>query len=252
MSVLFISDLHLCRSRPEINRIFFDFLAGRARGAKALYILGDLFDYWAGDDDLADPFNAAVAGALAQCAVSTPVYFMRGNRDFLIGERFAAAAGTSLLEDPTLIEADGVPTLLAHGDALCTDDSAYQRFREEVRSRAWIESFLATPLAERKREIEALREQSEREKRHKPAAIMDVNAEAAASLLREHNYPRLIHGHTHRPAQHLHTLDGRRCERWVLAAWHERGSVLVCERGSCRVEDLGFRIQDSGPRIQGS
>jgi len=242
MSVLFISDLHLSRSRPETSQIFVDFLAGRARAAEALYILGDLFDYWAGDDDLADPFNAAVAGALAQCSASTPVYFLRGNRDFLIDERFAATAGIRLVGDPTLIDVHGVPTLVTHGDALCTDDPAYQRFRAEVRSRAWIDSFLAMPLAERRRKIETLREQSEREKRHKPAAITDVNAEAVAALLREHNYPRLIHGHTHRPARHSHTADGRRCERWVLGAWYDRGSVLVCERGICRIEDLGSRI----------
>ena len=112
MSVLFISDLHLTRSRPETSQIFVDFLAGRARAAEALYILGDLFDYWAGDDDLADPFNAAVAGALAQCSASTPVYFLRGNRDFLIDERFAATAGIRLVGDPTLIDVDGVPTLV--------------------------------------------------------------------------------------------------------------------------------------------
>jgi UDP-2,3-diacylglucosamine hydrolase len=241
MSVLFISDLHLCESRPEINRIFFDFLARRALEAKALYILGDLFDYWAGDDDLADPFNAAVARALAQCARSTPVYLVHGNRDFLIGEGFAAASGIHLLGDPTLIEAEGALMLLTHGDALCTDDDPYQRFRAEVRSRAWIDSFLARPLAERKQEIEALREQSEREKRQKAAAIMDVNAQAVASLLREHNYPRLIHGHTHRPAQHLHTVDGRRCERWVLGAWYEGGNVLVCDGSQCRVEEIGRR-----------
>ncbi|MBI2960610.1 MAG: UDP-2,3-diacylglucosamine diphosphatase [Betaproteobacteria bacterium] len=240
MSVLFISDLHLCKSRPGINGIFLDFLAGRARRAQALYILGDLFDYWAGDDDLADALNAAVAEALAQCAAAMPVFLLRGNRDFLIGSRFAAAAGVRLLDEPALIEVDRSPALLAHGDALCTDDVEYQRFRAQVRSPDWINSFLAKPLSERRHEIEALRSQSEREKQRKSAAIMDANAEAVASLLRAHGYPRLIHGHTHRPARHEHIVDGRHCERWVLGAWYSGGSVLVCEPNGWRVDQLGI------------
>jgi UDP-2,3-diacylglucosamine hydrolase len=240
MSVLFVSDLHLSKSRPEISRIFLDFLAGAACRARALYILGDLFDYWPGDDDLADPLHAAVAKALARCSASTPVRLLRGNRDFLIGERFAEAAGARLLDDPALTEVDDVPTLLAHGDTLCTDDTAYQEFRARVRSPAWIGSFLARPLAERKHEIEKLREQSEREKQRKAAAIMDVNAEAVGALLRAHGYPRLIHGHTHRPARHVHVVDGRPCERWVLGAWYGGGSVLVCEPNNWRAEELGL------------
>jgi UDP-2,3-diacylglucosamine hydrolase len=236
--ILYVSDLHLCSSRPEINRIFFDFLAGPARRAQALYILGDLFEYWAGDDDLSEPFNASVAGALAQYAQSRPLYLMRGNRDFLIGERFGAATGAKLIDEPARIEIEGTPTLLAHGDTLCTDDLEYQRFRAEVRSTAWIEAFLATPLAARKREIKALRSRSEREKRVKSAAVMEVNVDAVAMLLRAHGYPRLIHGHTHRPAQHIHEVDGRRCERWVLADWYAGGSALCCDAFGCRTETI--------------
>ena len=227
MAVLFVSDLHLCPSRPTIHRLFLDFLSGPARGAEALYILGDLFEYWAGDDDLPDPFNASIATALAACVTSgVKMFFMRGNRDFLVGERFAGAAGVTLLADPTLIDLRGQPTLLTHGDDLCTDDTAYQDFRRKVRAPAWIDDFLAQPLRERKREIARLRALSETEKKKKPAAIMDVNAGAVADLLRRHGYPRLIHGHTHRPAQHEHLVDGRRCERWVLADWYEHGSYL--------------------------
>jgi UDP-2,3-diacylglucosamine hydrolase len=226
--ILFISDLHLCSSRPEINRIFFDFLAGPARRAQALYILGDLFEYWAGDDDISDPFNASVAGALRACAAQIPVYVMHGNRYFLLGQRFADAAGVRLIDDPHLADCNGVATLLTHGDALCTDDADYMRFRAEVRSMQWIDAFLATPLPERKAKIEALRRESEAQKKRKPSGIMDVNAGAVLALLRERGYPRLIHGHTHRPGCHEHLVDARRCERWVLADWYASGSYLSC------------------------
>ena len=229
MAVLFVSDLHLSPSRPRIVEQCVAFLAGTARRAEALYILGDLFEYWAGDDDLADPFNAEVIEALRGCAAATPVSVMHGNRDFLLGERFAAAAGARILPDPTTIDLYGTPTLLVHGDTACTDDHAYQRFRAEVRAPGWIETFLAMPLAERKARIDALRSESMAEKRLKTDAIMDVNLGAIEALLREHGYPRLIHGHTHRPARHEHVVDGRRCERWVLADWYERASYLRCD-----------------------
>ena len=226
--ILFVSDLHLCSSRPEICRIFFDFLAGPARRAESLYILGDLFEYWAGDDDAGDPLNASVIAALRSCAAASPVYVMHGNRDFLLGDRFARTAAVQLIEDPILIDCGGGQTLLTHGDALCTDDADYMRFRAEVRSQQWIDAFLATPLPVRKAKIEALRRESEAEKKRKPKEIMDVSADAVAKLLREHGYPRLIHGHTHRPAMHEHLVDAHRCERWVLADWYASGSYLRC------------------------
>ena len=226
--ILVVSDLHLCSSRPEICRIFFDFLAGPARRAEALYILGDLFEYWAGDDDAGDPFNASVITALRGCVGAVPVFVMHGNRDFLLGPRFADAAAVRLIEDPILIDCGGVRTLLTHGDTLCTDDADYMRFRAEVRSRQWTDAFLATALPDRKAKIEALRRESEMEKRRKPPEIMDANGEAVATLLRAHGYPRLIHGHTHRPAKHEHLVDARRCERWVLADWYASGSYLSC------------------------
>ena len=229
--ILFISDLHLCSSRPETCRIFFDFLAGPARRADALYILGDLFEYWAGDDDIDDPFNAGIVEALRTCAAHVPVQLMHGNRDFLLGDRFARTAAVQLIEDPVLIDCGGTPTLLTHGDAMCTDDADYMRFRAEVRSKRWIEAFLATALPERKAKIEALRRESEAEKKRTPEGIMDVNANAVATLLREHGYPRLIHGHTHRPATHEHLVDAHRCERWVLADWYASGSYLRCAGG---------------------
>ena len=226
--ILFVSDLHLCSSRPEICRIFFDFLAGPARRADALYILGDLFEYWAGDDDAGDPFNASVIAALRGCTGAAPLFVMHCNRDFLLGPRFADAAGVRLVKDPVLVDCNGVATLLTHGDALCTDDAAYMQFRAEVRTKAWVDAFLATPLPDRKVKIEALRRESEAEKKRKPREIMDVNAAAVATLLGAHGYPRLIHGHTHRPAIHEHLVDGHRCERWVLADWYASGSYLRC------------------------
>lgn len=239
MSTLFISDLHLCTSRPQSNRSFFGFLEREARGARALYILGDLFEYWAGDDDLDDPFNATVAAALARLVASgVPTYLMHGNRDFVIGAAFARASGVALLPDPTLLPLYGLPTLLMHGDTLCTLDNDYQAFRREARSEAWIRNLLHQPLAERKAKIEALRRESEREKRGKPAQIMDVAPAEVEATLRRHGYPRLIHGHTHRPARHLHTVDGHVCERWVLADWYRGGSYLACDESGCRAVQL--------------
>ncbi len=239
MPTLFISDLHLCSGRPQIDRTFFGFLEREARSASALYILGDLFEYWAGDDDLDDPFNASVAAALARLTASgVPAYLMHGNRDFVIGEAFARASGVSLLPDPVLLDLYGQPVLLTHGDTLCTLDREYQAFRREARSETWIRRMLQKPLAERKAAIEALRRQSEQEKRSKPAEIMDVAPAEVEAMLRRHGYPRLIHGHTHRPARHLHTVDGHLCERWVLADWYQTGSYLACDESGCRAVQL--------------
>ncbi len=236
---LFISDLHLCANRPQINRIFFDFLEREARAAQALYILGDLFEYWAGDDDLEDPFNASVIRALATLAgCGVPVYLMHGNRDFLIGEAFAQASRVTQLPDPTLLSLHGQSVLLMHGDTLCTLDEEYQAFRRMARSAPWIANLLAQPLAERKAAIELLRQKSELEKHRKLAEIMDVAPAAVDEILRRYGYPRLIHGHTHRPALRVHTVDGRTCERWVLADWYQTGSYLACDESGCRAVQL--------------
>lgn len=233
-STLFVSDLHLSPERPQTTRIFEDFTRRVAPGAEALYILGDLFEYWAGDDDLADPHHASVAAALASLRRDgTAVYIMHGNRDFLMAEGFADAARARLIPDPALIDLYGTPTLLTHGDTLCSDDTAYLAFRARVREPAWQADFLALPLAARKAEIEALRCRSETDKRQKPAAEMDVHPDTVAAVLRGHGYPRLIHGHTHRPARHLHRVDGHDCERWVLDSWHDRGSYLRCDAAGC-------------------
>lgn len=235
--VLFISDLHLSADRPQISRLFFDFLKQRAVSASALYILGDLFDYWAGDDDCGAPFNQGVIAALAALgARAVAVYFMPGNRDFLVQEEFSRRAGLTILTDPTTISLFGTPTLLMHGDTLCTDDHEYMMFRAQVRSERWAQDFLSKPLPTRNAIIAGLRRQSEEQKRIKAAAIMDVNAVSVNAVLAGNGYPRLIHGHTHRPARHEHIVDGHFCERWVLADWYERGGVLVCDEQGCRLD----------------
>ncbi len=238
MHSIFVSDLHLCTTRPAINKVFFEFLRSPAAQAEALYILGDLFEYWAGDDD-DDPFNASVLSALRELSDrGVKLYLMHGNRDFLIGDRFTAACHARLLPDPTLVNLYGTPTLLVHGDTLCTDDLEYQTFRTQVRNPDFQREFLAQPLAERKQKIEKMRAQSEATKKVKPEAIMDVAPATVEAVLREHRYPRLIHGHTHRPALHQHTVDGHRCERWVLADWYTSGSYLRCDVAGCRVIKL--------------
>lgn len=220
--IYFLSDLHLSAATPGIARRFLAFLDGPACGADAVYILGDLFEAWAGDDDLGDPFNAGIIDALRRLADSgTEIGFIPGNRDFLVGPQFAAAAGVNLLADPTILSLPTWQFILSHGDQLCTDDIAYQNFRHEVRSPAWCDTFLAKPLAERKALIAAMRQQSMHNKKNKSASIMDVNIGTTDDFLREYGYATLIHGHTHRPAQHDHIVDGIHCERWVLSDWHE-------------------------------
>jgi len=224
---LFIADLHLGETHPLTSERFLRFLGDTAPKAEALYILGDLFEYWAGDDDLDTPFHRRISAALAGLAAGgTRLFIMHGNRDFLMDQAMARACCATLLADPTCLDLYGTPTLLTHGDALCTGDTAYQQFRATVRSSDWRTRFLAWPLTERKAQIERLRQQSEESKQQKSMAIMDANEEAIKDLLRRHGYPRLIHGHTHRPARHLHHLDGHTAERWVLGDWDTRPNAL--------------------------
>lgn len=238
--ILFISDLHLCQERPRTTQLFLDFLSREASQAVALYILGDLFEYWAGDDDTGNPCHQTVISAMRSVTEGgTSIFVMRGNRDVLMGDAFAEASGAQLLLDPTLIDLYGMRALLTHGDALCTDDVEYQQFRRMVREPKWQQDFLKLPLAQRKAQIEALRSRSEEAKAYKAEAIMDVNQDAVAECLRMHGYPSLlIHGHTHRPARHPLEIDGRRCERIVLADWGDTGSCLVCTEQGCEVTVL--------------
>lgn len=231
---LFISDLHLSAKQPQYAQVFLHFMQHTAPRAEALYILGDLFEYWAGDDDLDDPLHQQIIHAMHTLAASgTRLFIMHGNRDLLMGKALEQASGATLLTDPTLLDLYGTPTLISHGDALCTDDVAYQTYRNQVHDAEWQQLFLAQPLAQRKKQIEQLRARSENEKQSKSSAIMDVNTEAVEELLREHGYPRLIHGHTHRPMHILHHLDGFTCERWVLGDWHDTGNTLRCVPEGC-------------------
>ena len=237
---LFISDLHLCDSRPHITQAFHQFLDKTASKAQALYILGDLFEYWAGDDSIL--FNAhqpSIHALLSLTLKGVPIFLMHGNRDFLLGEGFEKATGVKILPDPSLITLYGKPVLLSHGDTLCTDDVAYQQFRAEVRSKTWKAEFLNKPLSDRVAYIEQLRAQSEQAKSSKSMQIMDVNPTAVDDLLREYYCPPLfIHGHTHRPNKHLHLIEGKACERWVLGDWYEQGSYIKLDKNGCKSQKL--------------
>ena len=235
---LFVADLHLDESRPGIIAQFERLLDTVAPGADALYILGDLFDAWAGDDDLADPFNAGVCATLkALKQAGTQTFFLPGNRDFLVGADFAVAAGIALLADETVVDLGGVPTLLLHGDTLCTGDTAYQAFRAQVRDPAWQRAALTRPVAERLAIAQDLREKSEGAKQGKAMAIMDAAPEAVERAFAQSGCTQMIHGHTHRPARHVHRVAGIERVRWVLADWYERASYLEASPEGLRTVD---------------
>jgi UDP-2,3-diacylglucosamine hydrolase len=233
---LFVSDLHLSDTRPGVTRLCLRFLAEVAPRAETLFVLGDLFEFWVGDDTIEEPLNREVTGAMRRVAEGgTALHFMHGNRDFLAGNGFAAAAGAALLADPTTVDLYGTRTLLMHGDTMCTDDQAYQAFRVHVRNPDVQRRFLALPVDGRRAQVGQARSRSEQQKQEKSADIMDVTPSAVDAALRAAGYPpRLIHGHTHRPGRHEHVVDGHECERWVLADWHERGEYL-------RVDDSGVK-----------
>ncbi len=213
---LFISDLHLQESHPRTLDAFFRFLEEHARHTRQLYLLGDIFEYWAGDDDLDTPFNARIVAALRALADNgVALFWMAGNRDFLVGEGFAAAAGLTRLEEPHVLDVKGQRIVLVHGDAECTLDTRYMEFRAMVRQPAWQAQFLAMPLAQRKTIIAGLREGSREAHTTKSYEIMDVTPDAIDALLDATGAQVLIHGHTHRPAVHRH---GARL-RYVLPDW---------------------------------
>ncbi|MHB1587616.1 MAG: UDP-2,3-diacylglucosamine diphosphatase [Acidiferrobacteraceae bacterium] len=239
MTDLLISDLHLSPARPAIVRLFCDFLDHRARAASTLYILGDLFEYWIGDEGVAEPaVRPIIQGIQALTDSGVAVFLMHGNRDFLIGARFAEVTGAELLPDPFPTELAGSPVVLTHGDMLCTDDVDYQRFRSEIRRPEWIRNFLDKSVAERIAMAEQYRELSKNATSMKPADIMDVNPEAVTRLMREYAVHCLIHGHTHRPAHHRFMLDGANASRIVLGDWYEHGSVLECGPNGFTLERL--------------
>ena len=235
---LFVSDLHLDATRPQITRLFLDMLDTLGRNADAIYILGDLFDTWHGDDD-DNPLGYAITDGLRACVVSgTPVHLLHGNRDFLIGEQFVARTGCRLLDDPVRIDLYGTPVLLMHGDILCTNDVDYQAFRSGVRSHRWQQDFLRQSLQARRDMVQTLREKCRASAREKPDSIRDVNPETVVRFMTEHGVQQLIHGHTHRPGIHEFDIAGKPARRMVLGDWYRHGCLLECTPRGCRLRDI--------------
>ena len=236
---LFIADLHLCAAQTETVRAFASFMAGPARRAERLFVLGDLFEYWAGDDDLDAPFNDHVCEQFTRARdAGLKIYFLAGNRDFLIDGGFAKRAGVTLISEPHEVSLGQRRAIILHGDTLCTDDHAYQAFRAQVRSIEWQQAFLEKPLDVRKSIIEGVREHSKAGKQTKSAAIMDVNEQAVHDVFRASGVRLMIHGHTHRPATHRHDVDGRQCERWVLSDWHGTAPYVESIDGTLHRREL--------------
>ena len=237
--ILFISDLHLSPRSPGATALFLRFLAGRARQAEALYILGDLFEVWVGDD-IDDAYHTAIISALrAASDAGLKIHLMHGNRDFALGEQFAAAAGASLLPDPYDLVLPEWSFVLSHGDALCLDDPTYIAYRAKVRNPAWLQKMLARPRFFRRLLGRYIRWRSRRRKRDRAFVYADLQPAATDDFIRDHGYATFIHGHTHRAATHDHMVDGIHVERWVLADWHEdRGECLVWDGEALKREAI--------------
>lgn len=241
MPVLFISDLHLDENQPEIGAQFARFLKEEGADADALYILGDLFDSWVGDDD-PNPHYAEMKAKIRELSDSgVAVFFMHGNRDFMIGERFADDTGVQLLEDPHPIELHGARVLLSHGDALCTDDLEYQKVRRMTRNPEWQAMMRRKPLPERLAFASEARAKSRQRNAGLPESIMDVNDGAVEEIIATHDADILLHGHTHRPAIHDLEVAGRARKRIVLGDWYDQGSVV-------RWNQRGYSL-DEMPRV---
>jgi UDP-2,3-diacylglucosamine hydrolase len=238
VTTLFISDLHLEAARPDITHQFLNLVAGEARHAEALYILGDFFESWVGED-AADPHqSAAIAALKALTGAGVPCFVMHGNRDFLLGSRFCDMSGARLLPDPVIVTLYGEPVLVMHGDALCTDDRAYQRLRATVRDAAWQRQFLALSVAARRALAGAARVGSQAHTAALEYRIADVNPASVAAALRAAGTATLLHGHTHRPGINPLDVDGRACTRIVLGDWHAEGSLLRWDRGGPELVSL--------------
>ena len=238
MSTLFISDLHLSGERASITELFIKFLDQRASNADALYILGDLFEVWPGDDMIQPDYEQSISKMKQLTDNGLPLFVMQGNRDFLMAEKFAEVSGATLIEDPTVIELYGTSTLLMHGDTLCTDDVDYQKFRAMVRDPRWKEEFFTKPNEERLAMTTKYRKMSKDETAKKSMDVMDVNQLTVEQVMLDKNIHQLIHGHTHRPAIHDFTVDNKDMKRIVLGDWFKQGSVLVCDERGCQLESI--------------
>ena len=235
---LFISDLHLDRERPEIIQLFSQFLSSQATHSESLYILGDLFEYWIGDDQPLTGLEPVVEGLQFLTASSVPIYFIHGNRDFLIGESFAKATGIKLLPESTVIDIYGRPALIMHGDTLCTDDTDYQKMRGMLQHGDWQKQFLSLSLEERTQQALQLRQKSLSATKDKKENIMDVNSETVEKIMLDHNVDLLIHGHTHRPAIHELSIQDQKAQRIVLGDWYSQGSVLRATPDSMKLTQI--------------
>lgn len=240
MTTLFISDLHLDPARPDVAQAFFRFMEDEAPQAEALYILGDFFEAWIGDD-LQHPFVDSVKESLRTLTdKKTPVYLMHGNRDFLIGDQFCKETGCELLEDPTLIELYGQKVLLMHGDTLCTQDIDYLAFRNMVRNPAWQKDFLSKSLQERLAIAESIRAASKEKTSELQYEIMDVTQSEVEKVMTQQNVQLMIHGHTHRPAIHQLDVNGKTAERVVLGDWHTAGWKLSFDESGYKLIDFAL------------
>jgi len=235
---LFVSDVHLDEAAPEAQRQFLDFLRTQVAGARVLYILGDLFEAWVGDDDVGDERCAVLAALRELTGSGVACFLLHGNRDFLIGQGFCRETGCQLLPDPVIADLDGERVLLTHGDALCTDDHAYQELRSIVRTPAWQDRFLGLSLADRQLLANEVRAGSRAHTARSIPTIMDVNAAAVAAAFKAARVRRIIHGHTHRPAVHDALVAGQPVQRIVLGAWYEQGSYLAYENGRYELRSL--------------
>ncbi len=231
---LFISDLHLDIQRPDILALFFKFIQEQAPLADSLYILGDLFEAWIGDDDDAE-ICQTVKAALKPLTEKIPVFVMHGNRDFLLGKQFEQDTGCQLLPEQHTLDVYGVSTLLMHGDTLCTDDVAYLQLRQTLHHPLWQQDFLSKNLDERRLMAQQLRQQSQAAMQSKSEEIMDANPQAVETAFQQHKVQRIIHGHTHRPQIHTTDVAGTRVERVVLGDWYQQGSILVCDAQGCHL-----------------
>jgi UDP-2,3-diacylglucosamine hydrolase len=239
MKTYFISDLHLDDSRPHITQLFIDFLNEIKQDAQTLYILGDLFEYWIGDDVLDLPLKACpntiklmqsvVIELKALTDSGVTLYLAHGNRDFLLGQQFIQAIGAHLLDEHVVIDLYGTPTLIMHGDTLCTDDTEYQKLRTMLRNPQWQQDFLSKTIKTRIKEADNLRQMSQKQTKEKQQAILDVNQQSVTAVMRKFKVLQLIHGHTHRPATHQFMLDGLAAKRIVLADWYQHSSSLIIE-----------------------
>jgi UDP-2,3-diacylglucosamine hydrolase len=238
VAALFISDLHIDASRPAITEQFLSFLGNEARDADALYILGDLFESWIGDDAADAAQSAAIAGIHTLTSSGVPCFVMHGNRDFLLSEQFCRMSGSELLPDPLIITLYGEQVLVMHGDALCTDDLPYQRLRATVREPSWQRQFLALSVKSRRALAGAARAGSQVHTAALEYAIADVNAASVAAALRSAGTATLLHGHTHRPAIHALEVDGRPCTRIVLGDWYDQGSLLRWDQNGPELASL--------------